>query len=93
MARENAGRNGGPGESVVYAMAGVADLFLNRVGGALQTMGAVLQRSDREELVGDGFNDLKARGELALKRHNPMPESHLETIARRVARRAGDSDA
>jgi hypothetical protein len=80
-------------QGVVYAVAGVADLVLNRVGAALQTAGEVLQRADRDELVGDGINDLRARGELALKRHDPLPESHLETLAGRIARRTNDSDA
>lgn len=86
-------REGRPGEGLVYAVAGAADLVLSRVGGVLQQVGAVLQRSDREALLGDGYSDLRARGELALKRHDPLPESHLESLARRVARRTSDSDA
>lgn len=78
----------------VQLLAGVIDLGLEQAEGALRRVRGLLGRSDLHALVGDGHEDLKARGELALNRYAPATESHLEALARRAAAtRAGAADA
>jgi hypothetical protein len=83
------GESRGRGEDVVYVMAGLADLGLSRVEGALRGLRSVLKRPDLRELTRDGHADLRARGELAMKRYMPAPEARLERLARLALARRG----
>ena len=78
----------------IQLLAGVIDLGLEQVEGALHWLRGLLGRSDLGALAGDGHEDLRARGELALRRCAPSAESHFEALARHAAAtRAGAPDA
>ncbi|MGW5879028.1 hypothetical protein ACWFMI_21015 [Nocardiopsis terrae] len=79
------------GEPVLIA-AGVADLAFSGIGAALRRARALLVRSDLVELSQDGREELRQRGRLALQRYVPVPESHLELLARRAISQPGQSD-
>lgn len=76
--------------------AGVADLAYSGIGAALRGARSLLGRSDLAELARDGRQELRQRGELALRRYAPTAESHMELLARRAASasssRPGQSD-
>ncbi|MFD3683970.1 hypothetical protein ACFWTE_03990 [Nocardiopsis sp. NPDC058631] len=76
----------------VLLAAGVADLVFDRVGGALRGARSLLGRSDLPELAADGREELRRRGQLALRRYVSVPECHMELLARRAADRTGRSD-
>ncbi|MER5865189.1 polyprenyl synthetase [Kitasatospora sp. NPDC002040] len=85
MSNERRGQ-GSSGEDLVYAVAGLADLALSRVERGAGLLRGLLRRDDLGELAREGHQDLKARGELALKRH-AVPEAHMEQLARIAAAR------
>ncbi|MFE3459459.1 hypothetical protein ACFXKD_18100 [Nocardiopsis aegyptia] len=87
--------DGAEGERVgdpVLIAAGAADLVIEGVGTALRRAGALLGRSDLAALARDGREELRQRGSLALRRHAPTSESHMELLARRAASRASGRD-
>jgi hypothetical protein len=63
-------------------MAGLVDLGLSGVERALREVRSVLRRSDLRALTREGRADLRARGEVALRRYMPVPESRMEYLAR-----------
>ena len=69
-----------PQDEVLYLAAGVADLVAGGVRGAARRLPGLA--AVREEL--------RARGELALRRIGAAPEAHMEVLARRVAERSED---
>ncbi|GAA3950371.1 hypothetical protein GCM10023085_36180 [Actinomadura viridis] len=73
------GRDGDvrPQDEVVYLVAGLADLVMGGMRDATRRLPGLT--AVREEL--------RARGELALKRTGPSSEAHMEVLARRVAER------
>ncbi|GAA1987505.1 hypothetical protein [Kitasatospora viridis] len=75
------------GRDPLYAVAGLADLALDRAGAALRGLRGLLGRSDLAELARDGQDELTARGRLLVQRHAATPEAHLELLARRAAAR------
>lgn len=81
---------------LVYVAAGVAEVALAVAQKPLQRLQAQLRRSDLADIAGEGQDDLKIRGELAIRRLRP--ESHLELLAQRALsrraeeRRGGDGD-
>ncbi|QKW10520.1 hypothetical protein HUT18_32980 [Streptomyces sp. NA04227] len=83
----------GQAEEAVQIVAGLVDLGLEQAEGLIRRMRGVLGRSDLDVITADGREDLRARGELALKRHAPTAESHMETLARQVAARRSGSGA
>ncbi|CAL9435910.1 hypothetical protein SUDANB121_02160 [Nocardiopsis dassonvillei] len=94
MAHTGGGTDGeSPGDPVLIA-AGAADLVIESVGTALRRAGALLGRSDLTALARDGREELKQRGLLALRRHAPAADPHMELLARRAAsREPGRGDA
>jgi hypothetical protein len=81
------------GDDVVHTLAGLADLALGQVEHTVRLVRSGLARADLGELVREGNNELKARGELTVRRYQPMAEPHLEHLARRAARRIDNADA
>jgi hypothetical protein len=79
-------------DEVVLAVAGLVDLGLELLTHTAGQMGDLMRRRDLTELAREGYSDLKARGELALRRHVEVPESHVELLARRVAERRHGGD-
>jgi hypothetical protein len=81
-------------EDLAYAAAGLIDMATYRVVGLMREVRGLLHRSDLRVIARDGHADLLSRGELAFRRHSHVPESHLETLARRAAAQRGpDADA
>lgn len=82
-----------PGD-LMYVAAGLADVALAAVHKPLRRLQAQLSRSDLADIAGEGREDLKLRGELAIRRLRPEP--HLELLAQRALsrraeeRRSGD---
>lgn len=74
---------GGPAYDAVQLLAGAVDVGLEQAEGLLRRLRGLLGRSDLLDLVADGHEDLRARGEIALQRIAPTSESHLEALARR----------
>ncbi|MFD5103031.1 polyprenyl synthetase [Streptomyces albidochromogenes] len=77
----------------VLLAAGMADLAAGAVGGVVSGLRGLLRRSDVGELAGEGQQEIKARGRLALDRYVSGPPAHLEVLARHVTARrrcAGD---
>ncbi|XVQ86608.1 hypothetical protein ACQP2K_04055 [Microbispora siamensis] len=66
-----------PQDEVLHLVAGAADLVAERLRGAARLLPGLTEV--REEL--------RARGELALKRAAPASEAHMEILARRAAER------
>ncbi|MEU4347786.1 hypothetical protein [Streptomyces sp. NPDC023838] len=75
------------GEEAIQLLAGLVDLGLEQAESAIHRVRGVLGRSDLEELADDGREELRVRGELALKRMATPSEPHMEAVARRVAER------
>jgi hypothetical protein len=76
---------------LVYVAAGVAEVALAVVNKPLERLQAQLRRQDLADIASDGQDDLKVRGELAIRRLRPEP--HLELLAQRaLARRAGEQN-
>jgi hypothetical protein len=67
----------GPQHEMLHLAAGVADLV---AGGWREAVRRLPRLAEVRE-------ELRARGELALKRNAPIPEAHLEVLSRQVARR------
>ncbi|MEU4202644.1 polyprenyl synthetase [Streptomyces sp. NPDC026294] len=80
-------------ESVALLAVGIADVALERLRRAAGRGQQLLRRSDLRELLADGVDDLRARGELASRRVAPDTENYLEVMARRAAKRAGAAEA
>lgn len=80
-------------ESVALLAVGIADVALERLRRAADRGQQLLRRSDLRELVADGVDDLRARGELASRRVAPDTENYLEVMACRAAKRAGAAEA
>ncbi|MEU8310189.1 hypothetical protein AB0C84_42120 [Actinomadura sp. NPDC048955] len=70
----------GPGNDMLCLAAGVADL----VAEGLRVM------ARRVPGPAEVRQELRARGELALRRNGAAPEAHLEVLARRAAARLRD---
>ncbi|RKS08903.1 hypothetical protein DFP74_4629 [Nocardiopsis sp. Huas11] len=92
MAQSGGGAEGERVSDPVLIAAGAADLVLDGVGTALRRAGALLGRADLAELARDGREELRRRGSLALRRHAPARESHMESLARRAASRGTGPD-
>jgi hypothetical protein len=76
---------------LVYVAAGVAEVGLAVVHKPLQLLRAQLRRQDLADIAGEGQDDLKIRGELAIRRLRTEP--HLELLAQRaLARRAEEQN-
>jgi hypothetical protein len=81
---------------LMYVAAGVVDVALTAAQVPLQRLQAQLRRSDLAEVAREGQDDLRIRGELAIRRLRPEP--HLELLAQRALsqlaerRRNGDGD-
>lgn len=90
MTRDGGG-TGSSGEDLVYAVAGLADLALSQVERTVGQLRGLLRRKDLADLAREGHQDLKARGELALRRH-AVPEPHMEALARVAAARLNRTD-
>lgn len=79
---------------LMYVAAGVAEVVLATVHKPLRRLRTQLSRSDLADIAGEGQEDLKLRGELAIRRLRPEP--HLELLAQRALsrraeeRRSGD---
>ncbi|GAA2096970.1 hypothetical protein [Actinomadura alba] len=69
-----------PGDEVLYLAAGVADLMAEGMRGLFRRLPGLVEV--RQEL--------RARGELALRRTGTAPEAHMEVLARQVAMRKLD---
>lgn len=82
---QDADQGKSPGDDLVYAAAGLVDVAVSLTQGAIERLGTVLRRSDLPELSREGREDLRARGELALRRYAGTAESHLEALARQTA--------
>jgi hypothetical protein len=67
-------------EEALYLAAGVADLLADGLRGVARRLPGLAEV--RQEL--------RARGELALRRHGTEPLAHMEVLARRVAERTQD---
>ncbi len=82
-------------EQVGLLVLGAVDLALDQVRQAADRGEGAVRRSDLRELVTDGVQDLKVRGELAARRVTAADsENYLELMARRaVERKARTVDA
>lgn len=82
---------------LMYLAAGVADVALVAARVPLRRLQAQLRRSDLADIASEGQDDLRIRGELAIRRLRP--DSHMELLARRALaerakeRRNSDDDA
>ncbi|MFD9064570.1 hypothetical protein ACFVZ3_23955 [Kitasatospora purpeofusca] len=85
MTTRSAGRATDRGAEAVQILAGAVDLGLELVEGLVSRMRGTAGRSDLHDLVTDGQEDLRARGELLLGRLHTGSESHMEAVARRSA--------
>ncbi|MFI2235917.1 hypothetical protein [Streptomyces chrestomyceticus] len=79
-------------ENVALLAVGLADVVLERLRHAAEQGQQLLRRSDLRELLADGVNDLRARGELASRRATPDTENYLEVMASRAVKRAGEAE-
>ncbi|MEV4685723.1 polyprenyl synthetase [Streptomyces kurssanovii] len=77
---------------VVLLAAGVADLAVSTVSGALSAFRGLLRRADVAELADEGRQDIKARGRLALDRYAATSPPHMELLARHVTAVRGRGD-
>ncbi|MFG2004052.1 hypothetical protein ACGFNU_33330 [Spirillospora sp. NPDC048911] len=72
---------------LVYVAAGAVDVTLTAMQQPLRRLQSQLRRSDLADIAGEGHDDLRVRGRLAVRRLRPEP--HLEHLAQRaIARRA-----
>ncbi|MEU8117665.1 hypothetical protein AB0C21_03035 [Spirillospora sp. NPDC049024] len=76
----DAGRAGSRDEVLCLA-AGVADVVLTGMRDLTKWLPG----------LGEVRQELRARGELALRRGGAAPQAHMEILARRVAARTGDA--
>jgi hypothetical protein len=67
----------GPQNEMLHLAAGVADLV---AGGWREAVRRLPRLAEVRE-------ELRARGELALRRNAPLPEAHTEVLSRQVVRR------
>ncbi|MDQ0773643.1 hypothetical protein QF026_002109 [Streptomyces aurantiacus] len=81
-------------EQVGLLVLGAVDLALDQVRQAADRGEGAVRRSDLRELVTDGVQDLRVRGELAARRGTAADsENYLELMARRaVERKARTAD-
>ena len=77
VTREEDGRE----QKAAYLVAGLADLVREHV------RDAAMRLPNLDEVC----EELRARGELALRRNSPTKDSHLEMLARRVVSRNSDA--
>lgn len=82
---DGSGRPVDRGADAVQLLAGVVDLGLEQAEGLVRRLRGTLGRSDLHEMVADGQEDLRARGELLLGRLATGSEPHMESVARRSA--------
>ncbi|UNO38447.1 hypothetical protein [Streptomyces sp. MST-110588] len=80
-------------EQAALLAVGLADLVLERLRRTAERGQQVLRRSDLREVLSDGVNDLRIRGELASRRVTPSTENYLELMACRAAKRAESTHA
>lgn len=83
---------GSRGNDAVLLAAGVADLAVSGLNTVLGGVRGLLGRSDVAELAGEGQQEIKARGRLALDRIVASPPAHLEVLAQHVKARRGSLD-
>jgi hypothetical protein len=74
------GENVTPRDEVLYLAAGVADLVAEGVRGLTRRLPG----------LAEARQELRARGELALRRTSTEPRAHLEVLARQAAERNQD---
>ncbi|MFC4052391.1 hypothetical protein ACFOY4_22125 [Actinomadura syzygii] len=72
------GEDSGAHDEVLHLAAGAADVVLGGMRGLVRRLPG----------LGDVRQELRARGELALRRNAPSPLAHMEVLARRVSERA-----
>ncbi|GAA3908280.1 hypothetical protein GCM10023084_70630 [Streptomyces lacrimifluminis] len=82
------GRKPGLAEDTVALVAGLADLAVCGLSGAVGSVKGLLRRSDLGDLLADGQEETKARGRLLLDRHGAPPPAHMEVLARTVTARS-----
>lgn len=70
--------NVGPQSEMLHLVAGMADLMAEGLRNAARRLPRLVEVRD----------ELRARGELALKRAAPVPGAHMEVLSRKVVRRA-----
>jgi hypothetical protein len=75
----------------IHLLVGLADLALSNAQRAIRGLRARSCRADLADLIRDGCEELKARGELALRRNPFSADPHLEGLARRVAAPSGEN--
>ncbi|KEF06582.1 MULTISPECIES: hypothetical protein [Streptomyces] len=80
-------------EQALLLAVGAADLVLDHVRQAAERGQGLLRRSDLRELLADGVDELRTRGELAARRVGPETDNYLELMACRAVRRAGGPHA
>ncbi|MEE1929894.1 polyprenyl synthetase [Streptomyces sp. TRM 70351] len=84
-------RGSGPRkDDAVLLVAGVADLAVSGLSAALGGLRGLLGRADLADLAGEGRQDVRARGRLALDRLNAFAPAHLEVLAQHAAARRDD---
>ncbi|MGW7289329.1 polyprenyl synthetase [Streptomyces sp. NPDC054847] len=77
---------------MVLLAAGVADLAVSTVSGALDGLRGLLRRADVAELADEGRQDIKARGRLALDRCTSTSPPYMELLARHATAVRGRGD-
>ncbi|MCO5967455.1 hypothetical protein [Actinoallomurus soli] len=70
----------GSRDEILYLAAGLADLVTEGLRGATRRLPG----------LSEVRQELRARGELAVRRSGPGSEAHLEVLARHVVRRSQD---
>ncbi|TYK53167.1 polyprenyl synthetase [Actinomadura decatromicini] len=74
------GEDSGAHDEVLHLAAGAADVVLGGIRGLARRLPG----------LGDVRQELRARGELALRRNAPAQPAHMEVLARRVSERAAE---
>lgn len=93
MASETDRRHGPDYHDAMLIAAGVADVAYSGVRSLLGSARGLLDRSDKSALAGDGTDELRARGHLALARLSPSKPAYLEVLARHAEHGRGRPDA
>ncbi|WP_205718141.1 hypothetical protein [Actinomadura soli] len=72
----------GARDEVLHLAAGAADVVMGGIRGAVRRLPG----------LGEVRQELRARGELALRRTAQAPPAHMEVLARRVSERPARND-
>lgn len=70
-------------------VAGIADIAVSGLSTAVGGLRGLFRRADVAELAGEGQQEIKARGRLALDRFTASSPAHLEVLAQHVKGRRG----